>query len=152
MYDADSLLTSAAHGDARRWLGALREHGADQPEQIAAFYFDLAQDCGINADLALAQACLETAWFTSDRWRRQRNAAGIGITSDDVPGPNFQTVERGIRAHYAHLCCYVYTRETCPIRHDWSSPVDQDRLPWWEPRHGFHKGDRALATLKTGVH
>lgn len=132
------------------WLEALREHGADQPGRITDLYSALAPMLGLNADLALAQACVESGWFTSEAWRRRRNPAGIGITGGGVAGPTFASVGDGIRAHLAHLCCYVYHAAECPILHTDPDPRPDNmaRVNWYDPRHFFHLGDPRLAGLR----
>jgi hypothetical protein len=54
-----------------------------------------------------------------------------------------RTMERGIQAHLAHLCCYVYTAAECPIERG---------LGWHDPRHSFHDGTPALEELKGTKH
>ncbi len=142
MYDSHSPLVSRGVVGEAAWAALLRRRGADLPDLIASLYHRDAPAAGLNPDLALAQACLETGFFTSDRWLRQRNPAGIGITASDVPGIDFETPEAGIRAHLAHLCCYAYSAEDCPAH----------PLGWSDPRHSFHDGHLggALWTLRGG--
>ncbi len=137
-YTPDSSLRDPAQGSQEQWVTALETHGADEAAAIVAAYFTLAPEVDLNADLALAQAVHETGWFRSRRWIEQRNPAGIGITSDSVPGENFGSIEGGVKAHLAHLCCYVYSRNDCPI---------EAQLGWFDPRHFFHDNRPAVRDL-----
>ena len=125
-------------GTVAQWIAALSRHGADDPQTIASAYFVCALAVGLNPDLALAQGCHETGWFQSQRWLTQFNAAGIGITDSSVAGPTFVSIGEGIEAHLAHLCCYVYTAQTCPI----------EKNGWHDPRHNFHDGIDSFSTLE----
>src|SRR5206468_2653143 len=69
-------------------------HNGAEAERIVAAYFDCGAAIGINADLALGQACHECAWFILPRgrprrWVMQRNPCGLEVTSDDAPGATF---------------------------------------------------------------
>jgi len=139
---ASSFLSAGRFGEDR-WANALIERGADIPWEIAANYHDLAPDLGLNPDLALAQAVEETGWFKSELWLTRRNACGLGITGPGVLGLDYGSPQRGIMAHLAHLCCYVHTAESCPVRGEHGSA-----RPGGDPRHWFHDGNPALSHLQ----
>jgi hypothetical protein len=120
-------------GSASPWAAAIRARNAEQADAIAAAYFRYGAAIGINADLALAQACHECAWFTSRRWRAQFNPCGLGVTSDDAPGATFNSLDAGVQAHYEHLACYTMAADP-PVIRAWGLH---------DPRHTFHD-DRPL--------
>lgn len=97
-------LTSAPAVDD--WIAAIRPHNARDAEEIVAAYRRYAPVIRYDANLAIAQAVIETGWFTEDRWTEARNPAGIGIYGDDVAGYHFGTIERGVQSHLALLNCY----------------------------------------------
>jgi N-acetyl-anhydromuramyl-L-alanine amidase AmpD len=137
MYTTDSLLTPFT-GTHPAWDGVLAGKQAVGPSwAIVGSYQYWCQQYGIDANLALAQACLESAFFTSDRWKNEWNPAGLGITADDTPPRPFATYDEGIRAHIEHLCCYVYTADRCPCDH--AALADR--------RHTFHDGLPRVADL-----
>jgi hypothetical protein len=138
-YSTSASLRSKPLGTVSLWTEVLTKYGADRPSSIVECYFNNASIVGLNPDLCLAQAAHETGWFRSRRWLEQRNPAGLGITSATVAGVDFRTIESGIQAHLAHVCCYVYTRDTCP--------VEQLHLPWQDPRHTFHDGFESVGDL-----
>jgi N-acetylmuramoyl-L-alanine amidase len=53
------------------------------------------------------QAAHETGWFTSEKWLKNNNPAGIGATNDGAMGNVWATKEEGILAQYAHLIAYA---------------------------------------------
>ncbi len=127
-YTPDSSFLSRPIGTAAQWAAAIRPHNPADADALAAAYFRNGDMAGINADLALAQAAHETAWFSSDRWTRQHNPCGLGITAPDTPGVDFRSVERGVLAHLLHLCCYVYAAD----------PPALEPFAALDPRHTFH--------------
>lgn len=136
----DSILSAGRIGQAA-WAAALAKRVRGfEANQIADKYHAAARAIGLNPDLALAQACEETGWFTSRRWTAQNNPCGLGITSDDVPGHVFRSPEQGILAHLDHLCCYAHTALSCPVPHGQGDSPDF--------RHHFHDGDPRLSHLQ----
>lgn len=140
-YTAQSSLLSPGRIGQAKWAAALTKRiRGFEANQIADMYHGAAKIIGINVDLALAQACEETGWFTSRRWLEQNNPCGLGITSDDVPGHVFSSPQRGILAHMDHLCCYAHTVDSCPVPHGKGDSPDF--------RHTFHDGNPALSHLQ----
>jgi hypothetical protein len=88
------------------WIDYLSRFNSAEAEQIVAIYEVACATIGIDANCAIAQGCVETANFTSARWRAARNAAGIGIYADSTPDVNFRTISRGIRAQVELLSDY----------------------------------------------
>jgi hypothetical protein len=124
------------------WQGALSAHGAvPSAAGIVAFYDHFCLAYHLDANLALAQACHECTYFTSDRWK-DWNPAGLGVTTSDAVVKPFTSPSEGIQAHCEHLCAYAYTAATCPVDHAHMA----DR------RHTFHEGYADLAGLERSLH
>ena len=130
MYSTESSFFSSPVGSAGGWAAAIRAQNSAQADAIAAAYFNLGAQIGLNADLALAQACHESAWFTSRHWTEQCDPCGLGVTSEETPGATFASLEAGIKAHYEHLACYTMAAEP-PVVQEWGM---------LDPRHDFHDG------------
>lgn len=78
-----------------------------QNTRIIEAYDYLGRLTGLGNIWPFAQACLETAYFTSARWVINNNPAGLGATDDGAVGAVFPTLEAGILAQYAHLLAYA---------------------------------------------
>lgn len=76
-------------------------------DQIVACYTAYGQLSGISNLIAFAQACHETAHFTSGWWLNHNNPAGIGVTGEKGKGNRFATPAEGILAQFAHLLAYA---------------------------------------------
>lgn len=139
-YESSSSFRSSSQISPVDWVASLKKRGADLPEEIVDCYFGNAPLVGLNPDLALAQAVEETGWFSSSLWRTRRNPCGLGITGPGVLGLDYKTVTKGVLAHLSHLCCYVYTKENCP--------VEFFEGKWGDPRHLFHDGNPKLSHLQ----
>ena len=130
MYSMESSFLSPPVGAQQMWTDAIRPRNAAQADTIVVAYFHLGAQIGLNADLALAQACHESAWFTSRHWMEQFNPCGLAVTSDDAPGATFGSLEDGIKAHYEHLVCYTMAADP-PVIAEWGM---------LDPRHDFYDG------------
>jgi hypothetical protein len=130
MYSTESSFLELPVGTQQLWANGIRPHNPTQADAIAVAYFHFGAQIGLNADLALAQACHESAWFTARRWREQFNSCGLGVTSDDAPGATFTSIEDGIMAHLEHLVCYTMATDP-PVIAEWGL---------LDPRHDFHDG------------
>jgi len=137
MYTTDSSFLSGAPGTVQQWVDAITPHNPAQAAAIVAAYTTYGPQCGINYDLALAQACHESGWFTSAHWVNQFDPCGLGVTSDTVAGASFASMEDGIKAHYQHLSCYTQTEDP-PVFATWGM---------LDPRHDFHDGMPAVKDL-----
>ena len=86
--------------------------GAKKPGELRRYAVALWVRCaelGIRADAAFAQADLETGTFTSTRWTREGNPAGLGITTG-MPDSTVQrtlTPEEWADIHAIHLGGYA---------------------------------------------
>ena len=88
---------------------ALEKGGAKTIEEFVQIYIEEASIEGIRADVAFAQAMLETKYlqFGGDVKIEQFNFAGLGATGNGVPGNSFDNVRIGIRAQIQHLKAYA---------------------------------------------
>jgi len=94
-----------------RWLPCIQAYNPGEAEAICATYDSGCATIGYDANAAIAQGCVETGYFNSDRWRNSHNAAGIGIYSDGTPdiiwGPKpHGDVETGVHAQLDLLTDY----------------------------------------------
>lgn len=92
-------------------------------------YWKVCRQLGINPLLPIAQATLETAFFTSWWWENWKNPAGIGVNGDVSSskwlrfsdtyvwderisryraGLSFDSIEFGVYAHIGRLLGYYY--------------------------------------------
>ncbi|OLS33987.1 SPOR domain-containing protein [Bacillus sp. MRMR6] len=101
--------------------------------KLGTYYDHLGKYYGIRADVAFAQALLETNFFryTGVVRANQNNYAGIGAIGGEVRGASFSTPEEGVLAHLQHLFAYATTN---------SLPAD---YPLIDPR--FHLVRRGSA-------
>jgi len=68
-----------------RWLAYI---GVTNPVEAAEICRAYDESCAVidyDSNAAIAQGCVETARFTSNRWVNAHNAAGIGIYDDGTP-------------------------------------------------------------------
>ncbi|MEY8481353.1 GBS Bsp-like repeat-containing protein [Lachnospiraceae bacterium 48-21] len=79
-------------------------------KEFCEMYCEEASAEGVRAEVAFAQAMLETGFlkYGGDVKIEQFNFAGLGATGG-VPGNSFDDVRTGIRAHIQHLKCYAST-------------------------------------------
>lgn len=87
-------------------LKALSGKNVPQAEEIVIAYTALGTLTSIGNLLPFAQAIHETGWFSSWRWRKNNNPAGLGATNDGAVGNAWKTPIDGILAQYAHLLAY----------------------------------------------
>lgn len=86
--------------------------GAQRPNELRRYARQLWTRCAqlsIRADSAFAQGDLETGTFTSTRWTRELNPAGLGITTG-MPDSTIQralTPEEWADCHAVHLAGYA---------------------------------------------
>ena len=78
-------------------------------DELVHLYWDEAGREGVREDLALAQAIVETGFFsfTGDVKPEQNNFCGLGTTGGGVEGEYFDEPEIGVRAHIQHLLAYT---------------------------------------------
>ncbi len=88
------------------------ERGGQKAGNIVRYAVALWADCGtlgVRADCAFAQADEETGTFTSVRWTREGNPAGLGVKTgmpDSTPG-TAGSPEWFARVHATHLAGYA---------------------------------------------
>ena len=90
---------------------ALSKGGAGDLEKFVEIYMEEASAEGIKAEVAFAQAMLETNYlqFNGDVSIEQFNFAGLGAVGNGNKGESFDDVREGIRAHIQHLKAYANT-------------------------------------------
>lgn len=93
--------------------------------------------------LPLCQAIHETGWFTSERWVKNNNPAGIGATNDGAEGNKWTSPTAGILAQYAHLLAYTVN----PL---YATP-SQKLLMQFSPRYGILEKNKLLGVAAKWV-
>jgi hypothetical protein len=83
----------------------------DYLDEILQAYSVYGKLTSIGSLMPFCQAIHETGWFTSDRWVRNFNPAGIGATNDGAEGNKWTSPTAGILAQYAHLLAYTVNPE-----------------------------------------
>ena len=88
---------------------ALGKGGADSIQKFCQIYYEECETEGIKAEVAFAQAMLETGYlqFGGDVKIEQFNFAGIGAVGGGAAGAYFKDVREGVRAQVQHLKCYA---------------------------------------------
>lgn len=78
-------------------------------DELVGLYWTEAGREGVREDIALAQAIIETGFFsfTGDVKPEQNNYCGLGTTGGGVEGEYFDEPEIGVRAHIQHLLAYT---------------------------------------------
>lgn len=78
-------------------------------DELVDLYWTEAGREGVREDIALAQAIVETGFFsfTGDVKPEQNNYCGLGTTGGGVEGEYFDEPEIGVRAHIQHLLAYT---------------------------------------------
>lgn len=91
--------------------GILKKGGAANITAFCQMYIDEANAEGVKAEVAFAQAMLETGFlkFGGDVKPGQYNFAGLGAVGNGAAGNSFKDVRTGIRAQIQHLKCYAST-------------------------------------------
>ena len=114
--------------DTGEYDGCLATGGASTIEEFCQIFYEEANAEGVKAEVAFAQAMLETGYlqFGGDVKPNQYNFAGLGATGG-VPGNSFNSVREGIRAQIQHLKCYASTEALN------NECVDQR---WWDALRG----------------
>lgn len=82
-------------------------------EELVEHYYKESEREGIAADLALAQAIVETGFFQFKGTvvPQQNNYCGLGTTNSKVKGVWFKTPQLGVRGHIQHLVAYAHDRD-----------------------------------------
>ena len=102
-------------------------------EEIVSLYWVEAGREGVRPDVALAQALVETGYFTYGGTvkPKQNNYCGLGTTGKKVRGAKFKTPELGVRAHIQHLLAYSNAKkpstEIIDPRYDLAHAIRKER-------------------------
>ena len=105
----------ATKGQAARWVldkAHTRGNPAYHDSLLATIvnaYYEVGEEEGVRADVALAQAVKETAAFNfgGSVQPEQWNFAGVGATGPGVPGMSWPTIRDGARGHLRRLRMYA---------------------------------------------
>ena len=78
-------------------------------KDFCQIYVDECKIEGVKAEVAFAQAMMETGFlrFDGDVKKEQYNFAGLGATGGGNPGNSFSSIRIGIRAQIQHLKAYA---------------------------------------------
>ncbi len=79
----------------------------EEKESIVSAYTTYGELTTIGNLYPFAQAAHETGWFSSERWVKSKNPAGLGADDTGAWGHTFKNPAEGILAQYAHLLCYA---------------------------------------------
>ena len=87
----------------------MEKGGAPDIQTFCKIYFEEAEKEGVRAEVAFAQAMLETGnlQFGGDIKPEQYNFAGLGAVGGGAAGSSFPDVRIGARAHIQHLQAYA---------------------------------------------
>lgn len=101
----DSVMTAS---DIAAWYRTLghTERTTEPMDRVAAYYLHESKVLGVRADLAYAQAMLETGGFTSPL-TAQSNYAGIGACDSCATGYGYTGAQLGVRAQIQLLRAYA---------------------------------------------
>ena len=80
-------------------------------DEFCKIYIEECEAEGVKAEVAFAQAMMETAFlrFGGDVDKDQYNFAGLGAVGNGVQGESFKDIRTGIRAQVQHLKAYAST-------------------------------------------
>lgn len=102
-----------------------------QPLTVSEMIMAEAEAAGVDPELALAVAKLETAHFTSDAYLSGNNVGGL---SDNEVPRSYETLEEGIAAFIDCLKAYFESGLTepdeigeyyCPVNSSWADVVNE---------------------------
>ena len=101
-----------------------------EPLSVSEMIAAEANNAGVDSELALAIARLETGHFTSDSYQAGNNVGGMSV--NEVP-MSFSTLEEGVTAYIECLKTY-YTaglttpeeigKHWCPVNPEWAATVE----------------------------
>ncbi len=85
--------------------------------EYVRYVYLFAGYAGVDPSIVIAQAVLETNWFTSYWWTTRGNPAGIGITGDVQQNQNSKIFSSlsAARAHLSHLQLYATGQINLPF-------------------------------------
>ena len=102
--------TVATVGQMRTFIKKVNHAVPDSVIKMIPLYITEGAAEGIRGDIAFAQSCLETGYFTfkgSAVTLDQNNFAGMGVTQNGMKGNSWITPQLGIRAQIQHLKAYA---------------------------------------------
>jgi N-acetylmuramoyl-L-alanine amidase len=103
-------IRGTAKGNAGIAFNVAKRRGAQRLDFLLEYLSELyrfAFDYGIDADVLVAQADLETGAFTSDYYLLDGNVAGFGVPSNGPAQGWTYTAKAAARAQVIHHCAYL---------------------------------------------
>jgi hypothetical protein len=100
---------SASEVQLIMFLKSHNSKGFSAFSDLPKLYREEAAIEGVNADIAVAQMCVETNFlrFGNHTQPTQNNFAGLGGIGDTPEGASFRDTRIGVRAHIQHLKAYA---------------------------------------------
>src|SRR5690606_7964013 len=105
-----------ARGSAQEAYAIAERRGAKRLDYLRTYLeslYHFADQLGINADILVAQADLETGnrqtgvGFQDWRWTDEGNPAGIGIVDGKKDGGHIFVATEAAQVHVTHMACYL---------------------------------------------
>lgn len=84
--------------DIVTWWGNRAQPQVASVQQLANWYLLIGASEGVRGDLAFAQSCVETGYFTNGPSKRDNNFAGIAHYDGQSRGSGFDSPQQGITA------------------------------------------------------
>lgn len=110
-------------GFLKLWLIKYAPAVRGYEDSVAAAYTVYGELTRFGNLLPFSQGAKETGWFSSERWVKSYNPAGLGATNDGSWGGDFRNPAEGIAAQYAHLAAYAIPPEEfvkSPVNRAWA--------------------------------
>jgi len=106
-----SQMVKLFKASGKTYPSSLKSSGAASIEAFCQIYIEEAKAEGVKAEVAFAQAMLETGYlqFGGDVKVSQNNFCGLGASGGGAAGHSFSSVRKGVRAHIQHLKAYAST-------------------------------------------
>lgn len=103
----------ASVSQMKKYLSDKNPKVFDEFGNLAEMYFTEGEKENIRGDIAFAQACLETGFFTfgGDVLASQNNFCGLGAVGNGEMGESFSTPLEGAKAQIQHLKAYANNDE-----------------------------------------
>lgn len=103
----DGFITSVQWMHPEKAIHFVRSRNVSLIRRVVFHYWYHCMKVNLNPVVVLAQAILETDYFTSEWFLLHNNPAGIGVTGVPDQGLSFSTLEDGIKSHIGRLLAYI---------------------------------------------
>ncbi len=100
-----------------------------EKDSIVSAYTTYGELTTIGNLYPFSQAAHETGWFSSERWVKSKNPAGLGADDTGAWGGHFDTVSAGVLAQYAHLLCYAVPEDQLSPLNKMVARLSPRRIP-----------------------